>query len=84
MNIPRIQSAAARDGHLLFVTFTDGSRKRYDVTRLLDREMFALLKAPGFFSNVAVEPGGYAVFWGPDIDISEYELWKNGEAVSAS
>ncbi len=78
MSIPRIQTPSALDNHTLMVTFTDGTRKKYDVTSLLDREMFLPLKNPAFFKNVHVEPGGYAVAWNADIDISEYELWKNG------
>jgi hypothetical protein len=60
------------------VHFSDGIIKRYDITRLLSKEMFSPLKDPAFFKNVKVETGGYAVFWNTDIDISEYELWKNG------
>ena len=33
-------------------------------------------------SSVTVELGGYAVVWNKDIDISEYELWSNGHAIS--
>ena len=36
-------------------------------------------KNPGFFRNVQVETGGYAVFWNEEIDISEYELWTHGK-----
>jgi len=43
--------------------------------------MFFPLKTPAFFKNVSVEPGGYAVSWNSDIDISEYELWQHGEEV---
>jgi hypothetical protein len=78
MDVPRIQSASVLDEHTLLIRFTNGKRKMYDVTPLLNREMFAPLKNPGFFKNVRVEPGGYAVFWNAEIDISEYELWKNG------
>lgn len=79
MNIPRIQSAAPIDGHILIVTFTNGKRKKYDVNRLTTRESFAPLRIEAFFKNVTVEPGGYAVSWNAEIDISEYELWQNGE-----
>jgi hypothetical protein len=27
---------------------------------------------------VKIESGGYGLVWNEDIDISEYELWKNG------
>ena len=50
-----------------------------DVSRLWHNEMFAPLKNPSFFKNVKVETGGYAVYWNDNIDISEYELWKNGK-----
>ena len=81
MDIPRIQSATTEDGHFLVVLFENGKRKRYDINRLTQREMFLPLKNPALFKNVSVEPGGYAVSWGSDIDISEYELWQYGEGM---
>lgn len=82
MDIPRIQDAKASDTYRLTITFTNGKRKRYDVTPLLKREMFAPLKNYAYFKNVQIEPGGYAVVWDANMDISEYELWKNGEEMS--
>ncbi len=79
MNIPIIQSATPKDGHILIVTFTNGKRKKYDVNPLTTRESFAPLRIEAFFKNVTVEPGGYAVSWNAEIDISECELWQNGE-----
>jgi hypothetical protein len=79
MNIPKIQSATPENGHFLIVSFSNGKRKKYDITRLTQREIFYPLKNPSFFKNVSVEPGGYAVSWNADIDISEYELWQHGE-----
>ncbi|MCB2264027.1 MAG: DUF2442 domain-containing protein [Candidatus Thiosymbion ectosymbiont of Robbea hypermnestra] len=79
MDIPRIQSATPKERHFLVVLFSNGERKRYDITRLTKRERFFPLKNPAFFKNVSVEPGGYAVSWNSEIDISEYELWKHGE-----
>ena len=81
MNIPRIQYVKTMDDHTLLVTFTNNEKKKYDVTSLLQTEMFAPLKNPAFFKNVHVEEGGYAVSWNADIDISEYEIWKNGTAI---
>jgi hypothetical protein len=40
--------------------------------------MFSPLRQPAFFKNFKVEPGGYAIVWNEEIDLSEYELWKNG------
>ena len=64
--------------------FDNAVCKLYDVHRLTDREAFEPLRNRHFFSSVSVEPGGYAVSWGPDIDISEHELWVNGEKLCAS
>jgi hypothetical protein len=79
MNIPKIQSATPEEGRFLVVLFSNGERKRYDIDRLTKNEMFLPLRDPAFFKNVSVEPGGYAVSWNSEIDISEYELWKHGE-----
>ena len=79
MQIPKILNVAASDHKLLTIIFTNGEKKIYDVSRLWDNEMFAPLKNPSFFKNVKIEKGGYAVYWDDNIDISEYELWKNGK-----
>ena len=79
MSIPRIQSATPRDGHVLDVLFSNGQRRIYDVSKLMENEPFAPLRNKVFFRSVSVEPGGYAVSWNSEIDISEYELWKNGQ-----
>lgn len=79
MQIPKVQSVSPVDGHVLVVSFSDGSRKAYDVSPLTKKDMFAPLKDEAFFRSVSVEAGGNAVSWNPDIDISEYELWQHGE-----
>jgi hypothetical protein len=81
MHHPKIQSAVAFDDHTLLVEFDNSERKIYDITPLLSREMFSPLKSPVFFRSVTVEKGGYAVAWGADIDISEYELWTHGQSL---
>lgn len=81
MNVPRIKHVEPREEYILAVTFTNEERKKYDVSRLLQREMFAPLRNRAFFRNVSVEPGGCAVSWNSEIDISEYELWRHGEDI---
>lgn len=81
MNYPKINSAEALDNHTLLIEFDNSARKIYDVTPLLEKEMFAALKNSAFFKNVRVEKGGYAVFWNEDIDLSEHELWTQGQSV---
>jgi hypothetical protein len=52
------------------------------VAILFEKKMFRPLKNRAFFKSVQVDQGGYAVVWGKDIDISEYEIWKHGKEVS--
>jgi hypothetical protein len=84
MNIPKIKTARAIDNRHLIVEFDNDELRRYDITPLLDREMFAPLKDFAFFKNVQVEPGGYAVYWNSEIDISEWEVWRNGSEIEHS
>lgn len=81
MNIPKIQSAIPQEGRFLVVLFSNGKKKKYDINQLTEREMFLPLKNSAFFKNVSVEPGGHAVSWNSEIDISEYELWQHGEEI---
>ncbi len=78
MIVPKIKDVMPADQRTLIVTFDNGKRKRYDVKKLLIKEMYSPLKDKGFFKNVKIEPGGYAVYWNDMIDISEYGLWQNG------
>jgi hypothetical protein len=82
MVYPRVVTAKAVDEHTLLIKFNNHITKTYDITHLLDREMFAPLKTEAFFKAVEVDQGGYAVVWGANIDISENELWLNGREVS--
>lgn len=82
MNVSRIVSAKAIGDRILLVKFTDREVRKYDITHLLEKRMFAPLRNPGFFKNFKIEPGGYGLVWNEEIDISEYELWQNGISVT--
>ncbi len=71
MTYPKIQSAKVIDAHTLLIEFNNNEAKQYDITPLLDREMFAPLQNYALFKSVQVEWGGYAVAWNSDIDIRE-------------
>jgi hypothetical protein len=58
----------------LLIEFTNQEVKQYDIRKLAEIPMFAPLQNPAFFRNFKVEPGGYAIVWNDDIDISKYEL----------
>jgi hypothetical protein len=81
MAYPRIRSAKAIDAHTLLVEFDNSAKKTYDVTPLLEKEMFLPLTNFSFFRNVQIDKGGYAVFWDENIDLSEYELWTKGKQI---
>jgi Protein of unknown function (DUF2442) len=78
MKPERIVSAKAIDDRTLMVKFINLEIKKYDISKLLENPMFSSLSNPVFFRNFTVEPGGYALVWNDEIDISEYELWQNG------
>lgn len=77
--IPRIQSVSVIGPSCLAVRFENRIEKRYDCTPLLAQPRFRLLQNPVFFRAVKVDAGGYGVSWNDDIDLSEYELWMNGQ-----
>jgi hypothetical protein len=82
MQCPRISKAQAIDDHTFMIEFTNQEVKQYDVRHLLEDPMFASLRQPAFFKAFKVETGGYGIVWNEDLDLSEYELWKNGVTVA--
>ena len=80
MNHPKVQSVEAAADHALIVGFDNNQTKRYNVSPLLMRDMFAPLRDPALFRAARVDRGGYAVIWNSEIDISEHELWTRGQA----
>ncbi len=81
MQCPRICKAKTIDDFTLVVEFTNQEIRTYDIRRLLSIPTFSPLKQPAFFKNFSIDEGGYGIVWNEDIDISEYELWKNGVVV---
>ena len=78
MKPPKIISAQVLDDRTLLIEFSQNQIKKYDISQLLSKEMFAPLQNPSFFKSFKIEAGGYGLVWNEDIDISEFELWKNG------
>lgn len=67
---------------LLNVTFDNGIKKRYDIRQLIPQfPIYKELENASLFNLVSVDCGGCAIAWNSDIDISECELWENGETV---
>ena len=81
---PRIDLVKPMGRTRLLIRFRNGEQRTYDCGSLLARPQFHLLTDPAFFRAVRVDAGGYGVSWNDDIDLSEYELWTNGEPVPGS
>lgn len=81
MKVPKITSATPIDDHTLIVVFDNNIKKKYDISPLLSKSMFEPLRNPVFFKSFNIENGGYAITWNEDIDLSEYEVWRHGQAM---
>lgn len=82
MKIPKIISAKATSDQTLVIQFSNHEIKQYDITPLLEKHPFQLLSNSAFFRAFQIEPGGHALVWNEDIDLSEYELWRNGTEIT--
>jgi hypothetical protein len=81
MQVPKIVAAKAIGPTTLVIEFTNYEIKQYDICGLLNKPMFFPLRELTFFKSFSIEPGGYGLVWNDEIDISEYELWKNGVVI---
>jgi len=78
MKPPKIIAVRVITDRILLIKFSNDEIKKYDVSNLLAKLMFAPLRNPSFLKNFRIESGGYGLVWNENVDISEYELWKNG------
>jgi hypothetical protein len=78
MNI-KITKVTPIDNYKLIVEFDNGITKQYDMSKLFDLEAFKPLENKFLFNQAYADPFGHGVIWNDEIDISEYELWKNGQ-----
>ena len=76
---PKIIDVKPEDGYTLLVTFDSSEIKRYDLKPKLNDERFEKLKDIFLFKSVKVDAGGYGISWDDELDLSEYELWKNSK-----
>ena len=78
----KIKSVKPLEDMVLLVGFENGVNKRYDVKQLIPQfGIYEDLKYNDLFRQVRVDCGGYAIAWNSDIDISECELWENGNEI---
>jgi len=78
----KVKSVEPLEDMILFVEFENGINKKYDVKQLIPQfSIYEDLKYNDLFKQVHVDCGGYAIAWNSDIDISECELWENGNEI---
>lgn len=82
MQYPKIKSAWTIDERTLIVEFSNNEKRKYDITKLLTKEMFYPLQNFQVFKNFQIDSNGYAIVWNEDIDISEYEILTHGVIVN--
>lgn len=82
MQTPRIVSAKIANATTLLVEFSNQEWRQYDISYLLKKPMFYPLRNFSTFKNFTLDSNGYGIVWNEDIDISEHEIWTNGELLS--
>jgi hypothetical protein len=70
----------------LLVFFQDGSVKKCDVESLLtnNKAFSPILKDENLFRSVCIQPGGYGVCWGENLNIADDVLYDCGKDVPLS
>lgn len=80
---PTIKYVEPLSDYRLFVIFDNGVIKVYSMKEKLKSLVFQPLHDITLFKKAHVGSGGYGVVWNDRIDLSEYELWKNGVEISS-
>ena len=79
MKVPQIITSKVVALLTLLVGFSDGSKKQYNIEKFSKKhDWYESLKNINYLKDFTIEPGGYALSWGNEMDIAEYEIWKNG------
>ncbi|HOD93871.1 MAG TPA: DUF2442 domain-containing protein [Clostridia bacterium] len=70
----------------LLVFFRDGNVKKCDVKSFLinNKAFLPILKDSNLFRRVSIQPGGYGVFWGENLNITDNVLYDCGKDVPLS
>ncbi len=83
-NIPKIKDVKPLENYTLQVLFSNGIIKKYDMKPIIKKyPVFEDLQHNNLFKIVHVDCGGYGIAWNDNLDLSEYEIWKNGIETSS-
>lgn len=76
----KIEKIKILPNYIIETLFKTGELKTYDFKPLFKKyPTFLDLKDINIFKNATIEPGGYAISWGPSLDISATEIFNNGK-----
>ena len=83
---PRIVAATPRRGFLVDLSFADGSRGSVDLSSwIVESEgVFATLRDPVVFAQVAVDPAAGTIVWPNGADLDPDVLYELAHGVRAS
>lgn len=78
---PRVRSVGVMPGHRLDLTFSNGERRVFDASPLLEWPAYKALKNDALFSAARVEYG--SVCWPGDLDCCPDRLYRDSVPVNA-
>jgi hypothetical protein len=76
---PRVKAVTAVDGYKLSLLFSNGERKIFDCSKLLDIGVFRELRNTNYFKKVRVEYG--TVVWPHEQDICPDTLYIDSASI---
>ena len=77
---PRIKNIYINDMYI-YTLFYNKIIKKYNVSLLLEKEYYKKLKNHSYLKTAKIDIGGYGISWDDDCDLSENELWTEGEII---
>ena len=71
------------EGVVLEMTFQDGKRIRYDMSKMFSKypQLKELQTNRGLFESGYIDAGGYGVIWNDDLDFDAMSIYEDGEVV---
>lgn len=83
MIAPAVKTAIPLDPYVVRVVFADGEVRDVDIEPLLDGPVFAALRDPGLFAQVAVDEYAETIVWPNGADLDPDVLYGAAEPSSA-
>ena len=75
----RVKYVKPLDNYKLFLTFTNGNQKVYDMSEQIKKDVFLSLQDTSLFNRAYIEHG--TVTWNDDLDMCPDELYYNSVPV---